>query len=316
MSLLGRRHPQLPLCVAMAHSERTRYLNLALPPLLVALLLASLPQCQPQPQPDDDGAYFRYSNCAPTPYRCGPVQFDVGYPLSVTGVARPDYCSFPGYRLACTNGSRLAITMNAPAGAWAFQVTGVDYENRLLTLVDQGLAQQACLQPYRNTTIDGTRFAYTDRDQFLTVYVNCSAASPSLPLVVDVLSCLSGGPSYYSLDNGTVAPDVLGSCSSTLVVPYNSSMAAAAGSSGLGLGDAINGGFAARWTAGAAWCGDCVDSGGRCGYNSSSPTDHTCYCPDGTSFGTCSSGTLLSLQKNQALQAKVSCFYHHIKAAL
>jgi hypothetical protein len=217
--------------------------------------------------------------------------FDVGYPLSVDGVDRPDYCSFPGYRLSCTNGSQLLITMSAPAGAWTFQVTGVDYENHLVTLVDQGLAQQACLQPYRNTTIDGARFAYTDRDQFLTVYVNCSGGGspPSLPLVVDVLLCLSGGRSYYSLDNGTVAPDVLGFCSSTLVVPYNSSMAEA-GSSGLTLGNAIKGGFAARWTAGVGWCRDCENSGGRCGYNSSSTTDHTCFCPDGTFVGTCSSG--------------------------
>ncbi|XP_021302680.1 LEAF RUST 10 DISEASE-RESISTANCE LOCUS RECEPTOR-LIKE PROTEIN KINASE-like 1.2 isoform X2 [Sorghum bicolor] len=271
----------------MAHSEQMHRLSLALTPLLVTLLLTSLPQCEPQP---DD----RYSSCTPTPYSCGSVQFDVGYPLSVDGGAdRPDYCSFPGYRLSCTstNGSsKLLITMNPPAGgAWTFQVTGVDYENRLLTLVDQGLAQQTCLQPYRNTTIDGALFAYTDRDQFLTVYVNCSGGGGSLPLVVDVLSCLSGGTSYYSTDNGTVAPDLLGTCSSTLVVPYNSSMAAAAGSSG--LGNAVRGGFAARWTAGAGWCRDCENSGGRCGYNSTSPTDHTCYCSDGTVIGACSSGS-------------------------
>ncbi|XP_066368113.1 LEAF RUST 10 DISEASE-RESISTANCEUS RECEPTOR-LIKE PROTEIN KINASE-like 2.5 [Miscanthus floridulus] len=276
-------------------------LSLALPPLLITLLLTSLTQCQPQP---DDDAYFRYSNCAPTPYRCGSVQFDVGYPLSVTGSDdQPDYCSFPGYRLSCTstNGSsKLLITMNAPAGAWTFQVTGVDYENRLLTLVDQGLAQQTCLQPYRNTTIDGARFAYTDRDQFLTVYVNCSGGG-SAPLVVDVLSCLSEGRSYYSLDNGTVAPDVLGTCSSTLVVPYNSSMDAA-GSSGLTLGNAIKGGFAARWTAGAGWCRDCENSGGRCGYNSSSPSDHTCYCSDGTFLGTCSSGIFCPQKSSFASQ--------------
>jgi hypothetical protein len=129
-----------------------------LPLLLITLLLTSLPQCQPQP---DDDAYYRYTNCTPTPYRCGSVQFDVGYPLSVDNADRPDYCSFPGYRLSCTNGSKLLITTNAPAGAWTFQVTGVDYENRLLTLVDQGLAQQTCLQPYRNTTIDGALFART-----------------------------------------------------------------------------------------------------------------------------------------------------------
>jgi hypothetical protein len=67
-------------------------------------------------------------------------------------------------------------------------------------------------------------FTYTDRDQFLTAYINCSAATSPLPFALDVFSCLSGGHSYYRLDSGTVAPDVLGSCTSTLVLPFNSSV--------------------------------------------------------------------------------------------
>jgi len=133
-------------------------------------------------------------------------------------------------------------------------------------------------------------FAYTDRDQFLTAYVNCSASSSSLPFALDFFSCLSGGRSYYTLDNGTVAPDVLGSCSSTLVLPFNSSMAGSLVAGNSTLGDVMRGSFAVRCKAGAGWCGDCRNSGGFCGYNSSSPTDHTCFCPDGTSIGSCSSG--------------------------
>jgi len=47
-------------------------------------------------------------------------------------------------------------------------------------------------------------FAYTDRDQFLTAYINCGASSSSLPFASDFFSCLSGGRSYYTLDKGTV----------------------------------------------------------------------------------------------------------------
>ncbi|GJM89665.1 hypothetical protein PR202_ga05874 [Eleusine coracana subsp. coracana] len=204
---------------------------LRLAPLLFIVLLASLPPSRPQ-QPY---TYFRYSNCRPTPYRCGSVQFDIGYPFSVNGVDRPDYCSYPGYRLSCTNG-KLVITMKSDE----FQVTSVDYDNHLLTVIDQSLAdEQACLQPYRNTTIDEAMFTYTDRDLFLTVYINCSARSSPFPFAYDLFSCLSGGRSYYSLDNGTVAPDLLGSCSSTLVVPYNSTMAASLTAGSSSLGDAI-----------------------------------------------------------------------------
>ncbi|KAJ1263947.1 hypothetical protein BS78_09G225900 [Paspalum vaginatum] len=268
--------------------ERQRTQCLRVGPLLVILLLSTLPSCEPQPDAD-----FRYTNCTPRPYQCGSLQLDIGYPFSVAGVDTPDYCSFPGYRLSCTDAGKLLISTNSTTTSRVFQITGVDYDDQLLTLVDQSLAEQSCLEPYRNTTIDGAMFAYTDRDQFLTVYVNCSAQSSSLPLVVDVFSCLSGGRSYYTTDNGTLAPpDVLGSCTSTLVLPCNSSVATslAAGNSSLGVGDAIRGGFTVRWKAGAEWCGDCRNSGGFCGYNSSSPNDHTCFCPHGHAIGSCSSG--------------------------
>ncbi|CAN6332115.1 unnamed protein product [Urochloa humidicola] len=267
----------------MAPAEQMHRLHLA-PALLFILLLilTSLPHCKPQ-----SDAYFRYTNCTPTPYHGGQVHFDIAYPFSVNGVNRPDYCSVPGYTLSCTNTGMLVTTMNSTE---MFQVTGVDYGNRLLTVVDLGLAEQTCPEPYRNTTIDGAMFAYTDSDHFLTAYINCSATTSSLPFALDIFSCLSGGRSYYSLDNGTVAPDVLGSCSATLVLPFNSSMAGSLAAGKSTLGDVIRGGFAVQWKAGVGWGGDCTNSGGFCGYNSSSPSDHTCFCHDGLSIGSCPSG--------------------------
>ena len=98
-----------------------------------------------------------------------------------------------------------------------------------------------------------------------------------------------GAVLLYAGQGHGVAPDVMGSCSSTLVLPC-SSMADSLAAGNSTFGDVIRGGFAVRWKAGAGWCGDCRNSGGFCGYNSSSPTDHTCFCPDGTSIGSCSSG--------------------------
>ncbi|KAG8086315.1 hypothetical protein GUJ93_ZPchr0010g7845 [Zizania palustris] len=185
------------------------YLHLLQPLTLIILLLSSVPSSAPQ-----SDAYFRYMNCAPVPYQCGSVRFDVDYPFSVTGagLTRPDYCSYPGYRLFCTDDKLVIYTDNSIA----FQVTGVDYGNMLLAVIDQNLAPAAagrCPQRYRNTTIDESKFIYTDRDQFLTVYVNCTANSSSLPLLYDLLSCFSGGSSsYYRLDASVAPPDVLASC--------------------------------------------------------------------------------------------------------
>ncbi|KAM3299760.1 hypothetical protein ACQJBY_040988 [Aegilops geniculata] len=129
---------------------------------------------------------------------------------------------------------------------------------------------------------------YTDRDRFLTAYVNCSSARSSLPPVYDAFSCVAGGRSYYRLDNGTSASeDVLGLgvvCTSILVVPYDSAMADA-----LAAGNAVRTGFSVRWKAGAGWCGDCQASGGRCGHDSRAPDDHTCFCPGGQAIGSCPS---------------------------
>jgi len=51
----------------------------------------------------------------------------------VNSVERPDYCSVPVYLLSCTDAGKLVTT-----GGGLFQVTGVDYGNRLLTVVDKG----------------------------------------------------------------------------------------------------------------------------------------------------------------------------------
>jgi hypothetical protein len=262
-----------------------RYLRLA--PLFCILILSSLPPSKPQQQPKP---YFRHSDCAPMPYQCGSFHFDIGYPFSVNGVARPDYCSFPGYRLSCASDGKLVLATTNNDSSASFQVTSVDYDNHLLAVIDQRLAdEQACLQPYRNTTIDDVMFEYTDRDLFLTVYINCSARTSQFPFAYDLFSCLSGGRSYYRLENGTVAPDVLGSCNSTLVLPYNSTMTASLDAGNSSLGDAIRGGFTVRWKEGTGWCGDCMNSGGFCGHNISNPGEHTCFCPSGPSIGSCSS---------------------------
>ncbi|XP_044451567.1 LEAF RUST 10 DISEASE-RESISTANCEUS RECEPTOR-LIKE PROTEIN KINASE-like 1.4 isoform X2 [Triticum aestivum] len=259
--------------------------------LLVALLvLSSAPRAVPQPPPDP-GAYFRYTNCTPTPYQCGSLAFDVNYPFAVDGVARPDYCSSPGHRLGCANNTTLEIYMDSGG---SFQVTGVDYGNQVLTVIDQSLAHEsACPHAYRSTTIDAAEFAYTDRDRFLTAYVNCTSASSSLPPVYDAFACVARGRAYYRLDNGMSAPeDVLGLgvvCSSTLVVPYDSAMADALAAGNATLGDAVRAGFSVRWKAGAGWCGECQASGGRCGHDSRAQDDHTCFCPGGQAIGSCPS---------------------------
>jgi hypothetical protein len=64
------------------------------------------------------------------------------------------------------------------------------------------------------------------------------------------------------MDNSMAAADLLGvTCGSTLVVPYDAALADSLVSRNANIGDAVRGGFAVRWMAGAGWCGECQASG-------------------------------------------------------
>jgi hypothetical protein len=109
----------------------------------------------------------------------------------VAGVVRPNYSSVPGHRLSCRSEGKLVLATDNDNSA-AFQSTGVDFDNHLRTVIDQRLAdEQACLQSCRNTTVDDAMFAYNDRNQFLTVCVNCSAGSFLFPFAHEIFSFLN-----------------------------------------------------------------------------------------------------------------------------
>ncbi|EHA8587785.1 putative LEAF RUST 10 DISEASE-RESISTANCE LOCUS RECEPTOR-LIKE PROTEIN KINASE-like 2.7 [Cocos nucifera] len=165
--------------------------------------------------------YYRYENCAPIKYACGNIKFNLSYPFQVNG--RPGYCGHPGYFLSCgNNNTTLMIDINKKE----YQVKDIDNLNHLLTVVDQSLISQSCPDPYENMTIDLLLFDYSDRDQNVTLYVNCTSLS-SVPTLYDIgcsLDVTGQQHSYYRLDN-TSFVDVLGKCSSTVLVPMSSTAA-------------------------------------------------------------------------------------------
>ncbi|KAJ6800795.1 LEAF RUST 10 DISEASE-RESISTANCE LOCUS RECEPTOR-LIKE PROTEIN KINASE-like 1.2 [Iris pallida] len=246
-------------------------------PLLLLLFFSATSRSQP--------VYPRYANCAPSPYVCGYATFTIGYPFRVDG--RHDYCGYPNFYLSCSSSNdtnSLAVTISNKN----FHVTSIDYDNRLLYLVDTVFAGQSCPQPFVNTTIDASLYRVSDRCTNLTLFINCTASSSPIPALYDVLCLLSstGQHSYYRLDNGTM-DDVLGRCSSTVVVPMAQDAATRMVNGELGFGAALQEGFSVNWLPGTGWCSSCVSSGGWCGYNSSAPRAHTCFCPNGTFVDSC-----------------------------
>ncbi|KAM0945839.1 putative protein kinase RLK-Pelle-WAK-LRK10L-1 family [Dioscorea sansibarensis] len=250
-------------------------------PLLLLLLVLALSPISPSfSQPANQG----YSSCTPAPFSCGNLYLNISYPFLVDG--RASYCGHPGFYLTCYGTDpKLIISINSQN----FQVLHVDYVNNFLTVVDLYLAEQSCSQPFRNTTLDYFLVEYTELDRNLTIYTNCSGL-PNTFVTFYEIACAAGvfGHSYYRLENST-GIELPGGCNGTVIVPMNQKVAdmLVRGSDSMNFSKAVMAGFTVRWLPGMEWCGDCVSSGGRCGFNSSSPLEHTCFCSNASTVGTC-----------------------------
>ncbi|XP_064999968.1 LEAF RUST 10 DISEASE-RESISTANCE LOCUS RECEPTOR-LIKE PROTEIN KINASE-like 1.2 isoform X2 [Musa acuminata AAA Group] len=249
-----------------------------IPSILLLLALSSTP-------PSSSESYYRYADCAPHTYSCGGTKINISYPFRVDG--RADYCGYPGYYVSCSkNNTSMTIEIDGKG----YLVKNMDYMNRLITVVDPPFVNQSCPQPYQNTSLDFSLYSYSDRDVNVTVFVNCTTLSPPIPVVHD-MGCAPGGAGgrhgYYQL-TGENHIEILGNCSSLVVVPIHQAAAVEIGYGKRSFSDAVKGGFSLRWEAGEGWCRDCVESGGRCGFAGLSPESHTCFCPHNSTVGTCS----------------------------
>uniref|UniRef100_A0A804II42 Protein kinase domain-containing protein n=1 Tax=Musa acuminata subsp. malaccensis TaxID=214687 RepID=A0A804II42_MUSAM len=246
-----------------------------LPSILLLLALSSTP-------PSSSESYYRYADCAPYTYSCGGTKINISYPFRVD--SRADYCGYPGYYVACSkNNTSMTIEIDGKG----YVVKDIDYLNRLITVVDPPFVNQSCPQPYQNTSLDISLYSYSDRDVNVTVFVNCTALSPPIPDVHD-MGCATGGRhGFYQLTDENHI-EMFENCSSMVVVPIHQAAAVEIGYGKRSFSDAVKGGFSLRWEAGEGWCRDCVESGGRCGFDVLSQESHTCFCPHNSTVGTCS----------------------------
>ncbi|KAJ6839513.1 LEAF RUST 10 DISEASE-RESISTANCE LOCUS RECEPTOR-LIKE PROTEIN KINASE-like 2.5 [Iris pallida] len=252
--------------------------------LIILIALFFLHACPSSSQP------AAYSDCAPVPYVCGDAT--IGYPFRVD--TRHDYCGYPNLNLSCTSND--ANTLTITISNKNFRVTSIDYDNhlhydkRLLYLVNTAFVRlQSCSQPNHNITVDPNLFRLSDQNTNLNLFINCTASSSSIPNIYAKMCLLSvtGQHSHYRLNNSTMNDDALGRCSSTVVVPMAHDAAARMVNGELGFGEVPQEGFSVNWPPGMGRCSNCVSSGGRCGYNGSSPCEHTCFCSNGTFIDSC-----------------------------
>ncbi|GMH20662.1 hypothetical protein Nepgr_022503 [Nepenthes gracilis] len=218
----------------------------------------------------------QFQNCVNETIQCGNI--NIGYPFY--GQNRPSYCGHPGFELYC-NGKNLEITIDSIK----HYVLSVDTAATTLTVAREDYWPGHCPASLVNTTIDFSLFSYTNEDENITIYYNCSSStSSSAGWQSSQFMCPgSTATGYFSAASGSNG-NLEAGCSSSVFVPvYKSVVAKMDGQVNQGTLMAIlSSGFGLQWFADNNRCDDCQKSGGECGYDWNNG-EFQCYCSSDSS---------------------------------
>ncbi|WVZ69232.1 hypothetical protein U9M48_018048 [Paspalum notatum var. saurae] len=258
--------------------------RLLLPLLLVLLAVAVASR-------GDDS--YAVSACRWRPYTCGAV--NISYPFYLAGDTKavPDrdgesYCGYPGLAVSCDGGDRAVLRL----GEDNYTISGIDYANLTVSLADADAADAGggCPSVDHNVTIPSDfplAFPTISVVDYLFFFAGCSfgpdpdADEPRPPKPPSLKPITCGGADK-SPDDGSsfVVPrsdmppgDWDSACRQVFEVPVlTASIPPNAeddpGWGNDGYGKAIRAGFRLDWDRRSGACGQCEQSGGMCGYNS------------------------------------------------
>ncbi|XP_042403562.1 LEAF RUST 10 DISEASE-RESISTANCE LOCUS RECEPTOR-LIKE PROTEIN KINASE-like 1.2 [Zingiber officinale] len=217
------------------------------------------------PSLSDDGELFR--SCGKRPFTCGERTVQVAYPFNTAD--RPNSCGHPSFELNCNTSGSSAITINV--GRKTYVVTDdIDYSDHLITLLDQSFFDRPCPLPSENTDINTTLFSYTDRDVEVTFFFYCPSSIVAQLLHIE---CSSTLPLYFWPNSSW--PQWALPCSS-FRVRMDSTAVDRMMSNNISYAQALQEGFTVTWNESVQGnCGQCINSGGVCGYNNSR---QVCFC--------------------------------------
>ncbi|KAA8530593.1 hypothetical protein F0562_005302 [Nyssa sinensis] len=230
-------------------------------------------------------------------FECGDM--NIGYPF--WGGNQANYCGYPGFQVNCQGNAPLLTIAST-----VYRVLGIDNTPRILTVARQDFWNNTCPQYLSATTMNSTLFSYNSNTQNVTLHYNCP---PSLTPTQfsNMFSCNPNGTastSYYTTTNISIPGVGLGTCNNSVIVPVIQSAAQRLATTppSITLEAALDGGFQLLWNPNIdALCRACVQTGGRCGYNSS----FTCYCAD-QSYASICNGTATGSTKRSNLGMKLA----------
>jgi len=239
----------------------------------------------------------RYDNCAPVnSSTCGFHQ-EITYPFWKPNDL-PEYCGHPDFKLDCQGNTLVIEIVNQ-----TFSVLDIHYTAKSLTLLKpQFSSDDPCprITPSQltNTTLDLTLFNFTSGSQNATLLYDCinSKHEKSMPYNFTCASIDHPQPGYstpffkhglgfFVLDEKS-EDEVKKDCGLEVYVPVLRTEVLRLFNGSSTILGVLNKGFEVNWMIETSSCKDCLDSGGRCGYNSTLH-ETVCFCQDGAYSTNC-----------------------------
>ncbi|KAL4179000.1 hypothetical protein AMTRI_Chr13g85020 [Amborella trichopoda] len=196
--------------------------------------------------------------------------FNISYPFWLQ-TEDGAYCGYEGFEIKCSK-ARPILDLNSDA----YFVKGINYNSKTLTVIDTELESNACPRPEKNVSFGNSPLTYAPQDTELFFFFNCSNDIIVSPPSGYLLPCLvnSDNHSSYAFLTRPAMANLYDHCEEVVVVPILES--AASDWSG-GVGGVVDKGFNLTWGSDDSGCISCENSGGSCGYNTSTES-FVCYC--------------------------------------
>ncbi|KAL8218627.1 hypothetical protein R6Q57_022000 [Mikania cordata] len=212
-----------------------------------------------------------YESCVPK--HCG-NQFNISYPFYIQEYP---HCGYPGFELHCDNGSSILRISDTN-----FIVKEIRYKQRNLRLQNSIILSNwtgYCPSMNGNLTLDPNRFVIDNSNTPKLLSISNCVMNVSADLDKYKIQSCEKSNEYVMVEDDRNLGNLMNGCDKVVEIPVE--LGGGEGRSvvvdGGNYTEVVERGFEVRWL--AADCGDCEESGGRCGFNWTT-FQFRCFCPD------------------------------------
>ncbi|KAF8369535.1 hypothetical protein HHK36_032444 [Tetracentron sinense] len=215
----------------------------------------------------------RLQNCGTGP--------NISYPFWIHEQQEP-FCGYPGFEISCKSGTPIIHNPLLNISDDDHVIHQIFYQNQSLRIANAEALDNTCLPSIHKVTLQGTPFNFGPAHANLLLYLNCTPIHLN-ESVTNRISCASDNETLRSL--ALFGDDPLLNyvndtkiCKASAVAPVDKYGNATFETRGYrDYIEFLRRGFLLTWK--APICNVCEESGGRCGFNTTT-YNFACFCPD------------------------------------